>query len=107
MRFIKSGPDIPERLLLGHEEGRVVLFCGAGISSPAGLGGFGWLSNRLYAELGEAPSLVERAAIKSERYDTAIGLLEGRIVGGRTIVREQLAKILVPISFRSTCNSHS
>ena len=26
-RFIASGPDIPERLLWAHEEGRVVFFC--------------------------------------------------------------------------------
>ena len=41
MQFIKNGPDIPERLLQQHEEGRVVFFCGAGISYPAGLPGFG------------------------------------------------------------------
>lgn len=32
---LKNGPDIPERLLQIHEEGRVVFFCGAGISYPA------------------------------------------------------------------------
>ena len=31
MQFIKNGPDIPERLLQAHEDGRVVFFCGAGI----------------------------------------------------------------------------
>lgn len=38
--FIVNGPDIPESLLEAHEEGRIVFFCGAGISYPAGLPGF-------------------------------------------------------------------
>lgn len=52
MLFIKNGPDIPERLLQAHEEGRVVFFCGAGISYPAGLRDFGWLVDALYERLG-------------------------------------------------------
>ena len=35
MQFITNGPDIPDVLLQAHEEGRVVFFCGAGISYPA------------------------------------------------------------------------
>lgn len=44
MQFITHGPDIPDELLQAHEEGRVVFFCGAGISYPADfarLQGFG------------------------------------------------------------------
>ncbi len=48
MQFIKNGPDIPEELLEAQEEGRVVFFCGAGISYPAGLPGFGGLVNKIY-----------------------------------------------------------
>ena len=40
MQFIAKGPDIPDALLQAHEEGRVVFFCGAGISYPADLPGF-------------------------------------------------------------------
>jgi NAD-dependent SIR2 family protein deacetylase len=96
VQFIKNGPDIPERLLQAHEEGRVVFFCGAGISYPAKLPGFRGLVDRIYERLGENPSAVEHAAIKSKQYDTAIGLLEGRIVGGRANVRHQIARILTP-----------
>ncbi|AXS40156.1 SIR2 family protein [Breoghania sp. L-A4] len=32
MRFIASGPSIPDELLLARDQGRVVFFCGAGIS---------------------------------------------------------------------------
>ncbi len=52
MQLIEKGPDIPERLLQAHEEGRVVFFCGAGISYPAGLPGFGSLVTRARDDLG-------------------------------------------------------
>ncbi|MCZ7654145.1 MAG: hypothetical protein M5R42_07435 [Rhodocyclaceae bacterium] len=52
MLFVSNGPDIPERLLQTHEDGRVVFFCGAGISYPARLPGFGGLvKKKLYADL--------------------------------------------------------
>ncbi|MFJ7884677.1 SIR2 family protein [Pseudomonas sp. NPDC096917] len=40
MRFFENGPDIPESLISAREEGRVVFFCGAGVSIPAGFPGF-------------------------------------------------------------------
>jgi hypothetical protein len=58
MQLIANGPDIPERLLDAHEEGRVVFLCGAGVSFPAELPGFGGLVNRLYSGLGTIPSRV-------------------------------------------------
>ena len=96
MQFITNGPHIPERLLQAHEDGKVVFFCGAGISYPARLPGFKGLTEELYCKLKEEPKPVEQAAIKREKYDTAIGLLEGRIVGGREAVREHLPTILNP-----------
>lgn len=96
MQFVRNGPDIPERLLQAHEEGRVVFFCGAGISYPAGLPGFGGLVKKLYENLAPMPNAVQQAAIKSELFDTAIGLLEGDTVGGRETVRRALADILKP-----------
>lgn len=96
MQFIKNGPDIPERLLQAHEDGHVVLFCGAGISYPAHLPGFAGLVKRLFDELSETPSAVQQAAMKAEQFDTAIGLLEAGIVGEREIVRRALARILTP-----------
>lgn len=85
MQFIRDGPDIPERLLQAHEDGRVVFFCGAGISYPARLPGFSGLVERLFDALGEAPNDIQKAAIKSGRYDTAIGLLELDIVGAERV----------------------
>lgn len=96
MQFIKNGPDIPEPLLQAHEDGRVVFFCGAGVSYPAGLRGFDWLVDKLYAGLGATPSPIATAAIKRGQFDTAIGLLEQYYPGGRVAVRPQLARILTP-----------
>lgn len=96
MQFVRNGPDIPERLLQAHEDGRVVLFCGAGISYPARLPGFSGLVERLYQALSVTPSLVQQSAIKAGQFDTAIGLLEGDVVGGRGIVRSAIAAILTP-----------
>jgi hypothetical protein len=95
-QFIRNGPDIPERLLQEHEDGRVVFFCGAGVSYPASLPGFGGLVTRLFHALSVTPSPVQQSAIKAGQFDTAIGLLESDIVGGREIVRRALARILQP-----------
>jgi len=96
MKFVKNGPDVPERLLQAHEEGGVIFFCGAGISYPAGLPGFKKLANGLYSRLDVDPNPIQRAALKSDRFDTAIGLLEDAYRGGRAAVRRELAAILTP-----------
>ncbi len=96
MKFVRQGPDIPERLLLAHEDGRVVLFCGAGISYPARLPDFAGLVAKIYQYLSVTPNPVQQAAIKAGRFDTAIGLLEADVVGGRESVRRALATILTP-----------
>lgn len=109
MQFISHGPDVPDALLQAHEEGRVVFFCGAGISYPARLPGFAGLVERLVEELGHIPTSIQQAAIKAKQYDTAIGLLEGRegIVGGREAVRRKLATILTPnLSARNATATH-
>ncbi|MCK0713924.1 anti-phage defense-associated sirtuin Dsr1 [Chromohalobacter sarecensis] len=96
MQFVGHGPDIPERLLQAHEDGRVVFFCGAGISYPARLPGFSGLVEKLYTALATTPNAVQKAAMKAGQFDTAISLLEADIVGGRETVRRALAGILTP-----------
>ena len=96
MQFTKGGPDVPERLLQAHEDRRVVFFCGAGISYPAALPGFKDLVDKLYEARNVVPNAVQAAAIKSGRYDTAVGLLETQDVGGVESVRLELANILSP-----------
>jgi NAD-dependent SIR2 family protein deacetylase len=83
-------------LLEAHEDGRVVFFCGAGISYPAGLPGFRGLVKDLYERLSWSPSVIEETAFAKGAYDTAIGLLENGIVGRRERVRQELARILTP-----------
>ena len=103
MRFIKDGPDVPERLVQAQEDGKVVFFCGAGISYLAGLPLFDGLVKKIYDELGEFLDPVEQTAFDESRFDTVIYLLERRISNGaqpaqtRTIVREKLWKILSAI----------
>ena len=62
MQFITNGPDIPDALLQAHEEGRVVFFCGAGISYPAGLPGFKGLVDKIYRLIGTVPSTSSASA---------------------------------------------
>ena len=100
MQLIQNGPDIPDRLMQAHEEGQVVFFCGAGISYPAGLPSFSGLVSNIYAALPASPTGPEKAAIKKGQFDTVIGLLEGRIVGGRETVRQHVAQILAPRSLK-------
>src|SRR5690242_11866152 len=96
MQLVRKGPDIPERLLHLHEEGRVVFFCGAGISYPAALPGFKGLIDGIYNGVGTSATTVEKAALKSQQYDTVVSLLDSRVVGGRIAIRRQLAHVLTP-----------
>lgn len=96
MQFIKNGPDVPEALLQAHEDGRVVFFCGAGISYPADLPGFSGLVEKIYNEIGEVPNSIERSALHKESYDTALSLLENRVIGGRATVRQAIPAVLEP-----------
>ncbi len=99
MQFIASGPDIPDALLQAHEDGRVVFFCGAGISYPAGLPGFEGLVDAIYRRVGTKPSDsdIELSAYKRKQFDTTLGLLEQRLPGqGQLAVRQALAEALRP-----------
>lgn len=96
MQFIPNGPEIPEQLLEAHEEGNVVFFCGAGVSYPAGLPGFEGLTEQIFSDLNVKPSSIEKVAMDTRQFDTAINLMEGRLVEGRSSVRKQLFQILTP-----------
>ena len=108
MQFIKNGPDIPKRLLQAHEDGRVVFFCGAGISYPAGLPGFRGLVDQIYTELGTSRNAIEDQAYKKEQYDATLYLLEGRVAGKRAAVRAALAKTLKPnLQLKGATSTHA
>ncbi len=90
MQFITNGPDIPDALLQAHEEGRVVFFCGAGISYPAGLPGFKGLVEQMYQLNGTKFSDIEREAFDNAQFDATLDLLERRLPGQRLAVSRQL-----------------
>ena len=57
LRFLANGPSIPDELLVARDEGRVVFFCGAGVSrARAGLSDF----------LGLAKAVADKLAIAVE-----------------------------------------
>lgn len=96
MQFVTDGPDIPESLLQAHEEGRVVFFCGAGISYPARLPGFKGLVEQIYQLNGTILSDIEREAFTRGQFDATLDLLEQRLPGQRLAVRRALAQALKP-----------
>ncbi|BAU57808.1 hypothetical protein HH1059_11120 [Halorhodospira halochloris] len=96
MQIITDGPDIPEALLQAHEEGRVVFFCGAGISYPAGLPGFKGLVEQIYKLNGTSLNDIERDAFERGEFDATLDLLERRLPGQRLAVRSKLAQALKP-----------
>ena len=79
MQFTTNGPDIPGALLQAHEEGRVVFFCGAGISFSAGLPGLKELVERIYRIIGTEPNAIECEAFAIGRLDAMLDLLEQRL----------------------------
>lgn len=89
MRFLPDGPNIPDELLVARDEGRVVFFCGSGVSKArAGLPDFYGLAETVLKKLGTSPTspayelfnLAKR--LKDEGFDNLIsadrifGLLE-------------------------------
>ncbi len=76
MRFVENGPAIPDQLLIARDEGRVVFFCGAGVSrARAGLPDFFGLAEQVIKRL-RVP--VESAACKilreAREIESRIGL---------------------------------
>lgn len=96
MQFVTDGPEIPDALLQAHEEGRVVFFCGAGISYPAGLPGFKGLVEQIYLQIGTDFSEIEREAFDRGQFDATLDLLERRLPGQRLAVRSKLENVLKP-----------
>ena len=110
MQFVTDGPDIPDALLQAHEEGRVVFFCGAGISYPAGLKGFDWLVDEIYRLCGTGRKRLEEKAFQNKQFDTTLNLLEDRLPRGRPglAMRKSLAKALKPnLRKKGAIDTHS
>lgn len=108
VQFIVNGPDIPDALLQAHEEGRVVFFCGAGVSYPAGLPGFGGLVKDIYKLSGTTPAPYEQAALDRFQYDATLDLLERRLPGQRKALRRTLSSALKPnLRLKGATDTHA
>ncbi len=86
MQWIIGAPDLPEGLLQLLEDGRLALFCGAGVSYRAGLPGFCGLVNRVYQQTNQAKSELEQSEFNRLNFDRVLWLLESRI-GSHTVRR--------------------
>ncbi|WP_041360035.1 SIR2 family protein [Nitrosomonas sp. Is79A3] len=76
MRFIESGPSIPDELLIARDEGRVVFFCGAGVSmARARLPNFFNLAKKVIQKLGvPVDDPVNKILIEAERIQDRTGI---------------------------------
>lgn len=73
MPLVPNGPDIPLDVMDAHEAGRLVLFCGAGVSARAGLPMFSGLVEGVYEALGTARTASEESEWQSKNYDRVLG----------------------------------
>lgn len=66
MRFVKDGPNFPDELLIARDEGRVVFFCGAGVSrARVGLKDFIGLARAVADKLAIGPDKPARQLISA------------------------------------------
>ena len=103
--LVPNGPIIPFHLMNEVDSGRVVFFCGAGISAGVGseLPRFACLVRHVYTENHMEPDAVEREALDLEeqdaarrrpKFDKALGLLErkGRL-GAKALRRTVIERL--------------
>jgi hypothetical protein len=69
MRFLPTGPILPDELLEARDSGNVVFFCGAGVSRPAGLPGFFDLAAQVSSALGAPDGSASRSLLDHIRAD--------------------------------------
>lgn len=76
LRFLPEGPSIPDELLVARDEGRVVFFCGAGVSrARAGLSDFLGLTKTVADKLAIAADSPTRKLIDAiERFPPITGV---------------------------------
>lgn len=107
MQFIPHGPDIPNDMLQAHEEGRLVFFCGAGISMPAGLPDFSQMVTEICGKIGTHLQGPETVAFREYQYERTLMLLERRLPGGAEQMRKAMWECLQPpLSDHLDLNTH-
>lgn len=93
MRFVKGGPDLPEELLDAQQSGKLVFFCGAGISCNAGFPMFSGLTKKLFDLAGVSPKGKVEELVSAGAYEDALQYLEREHCNGPMAVRKWLKKI--------------
>ena len=84
MRFLENGPSIPDDLLLARDQGRVVFFCGAGVSrAKAGFADFFGLASSVTSELGVETNSPALKLIDAAKEITASTGVEGVVSADR------------------------
>lgn len=118
MRFTANGPAIPDDLLLARDQGRVVFFCGSGVSrAKAGLADFFELASSVTDKLGvqdDSPvtKLIDAAQLITEHTgvesvvsaDRIFGLLEREFL--TKDIYEAVASALTPQSEDVDLSAH-
>lgn len=94
MQPIPDGPVIPFDVTKALDEGKLILFCGAGISMKAGLPSFERLVELVRDGLGASFTEIEQSEFDNGNYDRVLGLLEGENRFGAWHVRHQVQTIL-------------
>jgi len=92
VQLVKGGPDIPYEVLAAQEKGRLILFCGAGVSMKAGLPDFRGLIKDIYTELRAESKPREKKEIAAKAYERVIGLPDDRF--GEQKIRELVCELL-------------
>ena len=92
MKWVVGGPDLPPDLLQLVEDGRLVFFCGAGISLRCGLPDFRGLVEAVFEHTHQPMVDLEKEEFENGQYDRVLGLLESRI--GAELVRKAVVRTL-------------
>lgn len=93
--LIQDGPDIPVELMNRRDDGKVVFFCGSGISVGTGLPTFDGLVSQIYERTAQAPTELEQELRAKGQLDKVLGLLEARLNPGR-LRREAISILTAP-----------
>lgn len=102
--LIQDGPDIPVELMNRQNDGKVVFFCGSGISVSTGLPIFDGLVSQIYKRTDETPNELEESLCKKGQLDKVLGLLEERLNPGR--LRREAVNILCAPPEENSLETH-
>jgi hypothetical protein len=110
MRFLAGGPSVPDELLVARDEGRVIFFCGAGVSrARVGLAGFFRLAEQVLDALESNLDTPTRKLLEAAKRVEAESGVSGLVPADRIFgllernfetrnIQEAVAKALKPQS---------